>query len=90
MEPLIEMLQPFCKSTIQPLAVKTDRDNLFPEHLWKTFGEMGLLGITVPTEYGGSGMSYTAHCLAMEEISRYSGSIGLSYGAMTALNIGQI
>lgn len=72
------------------MAEKTDKENQFPNHLWKKFGEMGLLGITSPPEYGGLGLNYTAHTLVMEEISRASGSIGLSYGAATALCIGQL
>lgn len=81
-------MRKFCDSTVAPLAVETDRKNEFPNHLWKEFGEMGLLGATVPAKYGGSDLNYTAHTLIMEEISRCSGSIGLSYGAGTALCIG--
>jgi len=75
---------------VAPLARETDLNNAFPNHLWREFGDMGLLGITVPGEYGGSDLTYTAHCMVMEEISRASGSIGLSYAAHTALNVGQI
>lgn len=69
------------------MAQQTDIDNLFPSHLWKEMGELGLLGITCPAEFGGTQMDYTAHCIVMEELSRASGSIGLSYGAHTALNL---
>ncbi|HBP80105.1 MAG TPA: acyl-CoA dehydrogenase, partial [Halomonas sp.] len=62
-----------------------DHNNEFPNDLWKKFGDMGLLGITVPEEDGGSGMGYLAHCIAMEEISRASASVGLSYGAHSNL-----
>ena len=81
-------MQRFCKDTISPLAVSTDQNNQFPNELWTKMGDMGLLGVTVPSEFGGSAMDYTSHCMIMEEISRSSGSIGLSYGAHTALNIG--
>ena len=83
-------LRRFCDSVVAPLAAETDRNNAFPNHLWKEFGSMGLLGATVPAEFGGSELGYTTHTLIMEEISRASGSIGLSYGAHTALCVGQI
>ena len=80
----------FAEERIAPLAQKVDKEDNFPEHLWREFGDMGLLGATVPSQYGGSELSYTAHSMIMEEISRASGSIGLSYGAHTALCLGQI
>ncbi len=75
----------FAKGEIAPLAEKVDRDNAFPNELWAKFGDMGLLGVTVAEEYGGVNMGYLAHVVAMEEISRASASIGLSYGAISPL-----
>lgn len=84
------MMRKFCNEKIDPIAAKVDIDNQFPNHLWKEFGDLGILGITCPAEYGGTELGYTAHSLVMEEISRASGSIGLSYGAHTALSLSQI
>ena len=80
----------FADERVAPLAAKTDKEDKFPHHLWREFGEMGLLGVTTSPEYGGSGLNYTAHSLIMEEISRASGAIGLSYGAHTALCLAQV
>ena len=80
----------FAQSEIAPIAADIDRSNEFPNQLWPKFGEMGLLGITVPEAYGGTGMGYLAHIVAMEEISRASASVGLSYGAHSNLCVNQI
>jgi isovaleryl-CoA dehydrogenase len=78
------------KSHIKPLAQQIDRDNEFPRALWPKLGELGLLGITVSEEHGGAGLGYLAHCVAMEEISRASASVGLSYGAHSNLCVNQL
>lgn len=87
---LRDSVQQFAAREITPLAAKIDTDNLFPNHLWRKLGEMGLLGITVSEEYGGANMGYLAHVIAMEEISRASASVGLSYGAHSNLCVNQI
>lgn len=87
---LRDMLQQFTKEHVAPIAQKVDTENDFPHFLWKKFGETGLLGITVSSEYGGSDMGVMEHTLAMEEISRASGSIALSYGAHSNLCVDRI
>ena len=87
---LRDAVQDFAQAEIAPLAAEADRSDQFPMHLWRKMGELGVLGITVSEEYGGAGMGYLAHMIAMEEISRASASIGLSYGAHSNLCVNQI
>ncbi len=89
-EMLRDTLRRFTDSEIAPRAAEIDRVNDFPADLWRKFGDLGVLGLTVEEEWGGAGMGYLAHCVAMEEISRGSASVGLSYGAHSNLCVNQI
>jgi isovaleryl-CoA dehydrogenase len=92
--PEIDMLRTtvrdFSDDKIAPIAAEIDRDDRFPIELWPQMGALGLHGITVDEEHGGSGLGYLAHCVAMEEVSRGSASVGLSYGAHSNLCVNQI
>jgi len=85
-----ESTREFAEGEIAPRAAAIDRDNLFPRDLWPKMGALGLHGITAPEEYGGLGLGYLEHCVAVEEVSRASASVGLSYGAHSNLCVNQI
>lgn len=87
---LREMVHRWAQERVRPLAQEIDQTNMFPAELWTEMGELGLLGITVPEEFGGAGMSYLAHTVAVEEIARASASVALSYGAHSNLCVNQI
>ncbi len=89
-EALRDAVHRFAQERIAPIAGEIDRSNAFPDGLWRELGEMGLLGITAEEEYGGAGMGYLAHVVALEEISRASASVGLSYGVQSNLAVNQI
>ncbi|MBQ9349469.1 isovaleryl-CoA dehydrogenase [Phyllobacterium sp.] len=90
LEALRETVHRFAQERIAPLAAETDRSNQFPMHLWQEMGALGLLGMTANPDFGGSGLGYLAHAIAVEEISRASASVGLSYGAHSNLCVNQI
>ncbi|MGZ3411573.1 MAG: isovaleryl-CoA dehydrogenase [Xanthobacteraceae bacterium] len=87
---LRDTVNSFASDRIAPRAEEIDRSNEFPRDLWPEMGELGLLGVTVPEEFGGAGLGYLAHCVAMEEISRASAAVGLSYGAHSNLCVNQL
>jgi isovaleryl-CoA dehydrogenase len=87
---LRESVRNFAAAEIAPLAAEIDRSNEFPNHLWRKMGDLGILGVTVDEEYGGAAMGYLEHVVAMEEVSRASASVGLSYGAHSNLCVNQI
>ena len=89
-EALRDSVHGFAQARIAPRAAAIDRDNAFPSDLWLELGKLGVLGVTASPDYGGAGMGYLAHCVAMEEISRASASVGLSYGAHSNLCVNQI
>ncbi|MDD3763715.1 MAG: isovaleryl-CoA dehydrogenase [Nevskiales bacterium] len=87
---LREAVRQFAEREIAPIAAKVDSDNAFPLEMWRKLGELGVLGLTAEEAYGGTNLGYLAHVVAMEEISRASGSIGLSYGAHSNLCVNQL
>ncbi|KQI68529.1 isovaleryl-CoA dehydrogenase [Loktanella sp. 3ANDIMAR09] len=87
---LRDMVHDWAQTRVKPMAADIDRDNAFPSALWREMGDLGLLGVTVSEEYGGAGMSYLAHTVAIEEIARASASVSLSYGAHSNLCVNQI
>jgi isovaleryl-CoA dehydrogenase len=89
-EMMRDMVRSFTSDHIAPIASDVDKSDEFPRHLWPALGELGLLGVTVEEEYGGAGMGYLEHTIAMEEISRGSASVGLSYGAHSNLCVNQV
>ncbi|KFZ29566.1 isovaleryl-CoA dehydrogenase [Pseudidiomarina atlantica] len=89
-EMIRESVNAFARDEIAPRAAEIDEQNEFPSDLWRKMGDLGLLGMTVPEQYGGSGLGYLEHVIAMEEISRASASVGLSYGAHSNLCVNQI
>jgi isovaleryl-CoA dehydrogenase len=89
-EAIRDTTQRFAADRIAPIAAEVDETNRFPRELWPEMGELGLHGITVEEQWGGLGLGYLEHCIAMEEVSRASASVGLSYGAHSNLCVNQI
>ena len=89
-EALRELAHRWSQEQLKPLAEQIDKQNEFPKHLWQEMGDLGLLGITVPEEYGGANMGYLAHVVVVEEIARASASVSLSYGAHSNLCVNQL
>ncbi len=89
-ELLRESVRRFARERVAPLAAEIDRSNQFPMHLWKEMGTLGILGVTADEAYGGAGLGYLAHCVVVEELSRASASVGLSYAAHSNLCVNQI
>ncbi len=87
---LRETVHRFAQERVKPMAAEVDRSNAFPNELWREMGDLGLLGVTVPEEYGGVGLSYLAHTIVVEELARASASVSLSYGAHSNLCVNQI
>jgi isovaleryl-CoA dehydrogenase len=87
---LRDSVKRLCDDELAPRAAQIDHDNAFPMDMWKKFGDLGLLGISIPEEFGGTGMGYLAHTVAMEEVSRASGSVGLAYGAHSNLCVNNL
>ncbi|MBA3324033.1 MAG: isovaleryl-CoA dehydrogenase [Rhodobacteraceae bacterium] len=87
---LRDLVQSWAQERLVPIAAEIDRGNAFPAELWREMGDLGLLGVTVPEEYGGAGLGYLAHVVAVEEIARASASVALSYGAHSNLCVNQI
>ena len=87
---LREMVHRWAQDRVKPMAAEIDRSNNFPAELWREMGELGMLGVTVPEDFGGAGMSYLAHTVAVEEVARASASVSLSYGAHSNLCVNQI
>jgi isovaleryl-CoA dehydrogenase len=87
---LRDSVRSFADGRVAPIAAEIDRTDEFPRHLWPEMGALGLHGITVDEDHGGANMGYLAHCVAMEEVSRASASVGLSYGAHSNLCVNQI